>query len=231
MNEKRKKLLLNILKLAVAFASFELSPLLKLLPITIFKLNVNKISTTTNYILSIYTYICLVIILFLMYRKELKIEWQRFKNHFAKNMDTAFKYYFIGLLGMMFFNIIINFVLKLGGPQNEKNVQSMIHSSLFLMLICAGLFAPIVEELIFRKSFKNVFSNKWVFVIISGLIFGGLHVIDYTFQNQLEILYILPYGILGGTFAYMDYEVDSVFPSITMHMLHNILLTILSILV
>ena len=58
MNEKRKKLLLNILKLAVAFASFELSPLLKLLPITIFKLNVNKISTTTNYILSIYTYIC-----------------------------------------------------------------------------------------------------------------------------------------------------------------------------
>ena len=154
MNEKRKKLLLNILKLAVAFASFELSPLLKLLPITIFKLNVNKISTTTNYILSIYTYICLVIILFLMYRKELKIEWQRFKNHFAKNMDTAFKYYFIGLLG-----------------------------------------------------------------------------IDYTFQNQLEILYILPYGILGGTFAYMDYEVDSVFPSITMHMLHNTLLTILSILV
>ena len=132
---------------------------------------------------------------------------------------------------MFFFNIIINFVLKLGGPQNEKNVQSMIHSSPFVMLICAGLFAPIVEELIFRKSFKNVFSNKWVFVIISGLIFGGLHVIDYTFQNPLEILYILPYGILGGTFAYMDYEMNSVFPSITMHMLHNTLLTILSILV
>ena len=129
MNEKRKKLLLNILKLAVAFASFELSPLLKLLPITIFKLNVNKISTTTNYILSIYTYICLVIILFLMYRKELKIEWQRFKNHFAKNMDTAFKYYFIGLLGMMFFNIIINSKGSCHSALRRKELESKSKSS------------------------------------------------------------------------------------------------------
>lgn len=228
---KKKKLLINIIKLIIAFLTFEFSYIFKLLPIAIFKLNANNLSTTIHYLLTLYTYLCITLILYLLYRKELKTEWKRFTSKFGKNMDTAFKYYFIGLFGMMIFNLIINFILKLGGPQNEQNVQSMIDASPWLMLICAGLLAPITEELVFRKAFKNVFTNKWLFVIISGLVFGALHVIGYNLKSPLEILYILPYGILGASFAYMDYELESVFPSISMHMLHNLALTLVSILI
>lgn len=228
---KKKKLLINIIKLIVSFLTFEFSYIFKLLPIAIFKLDANNLSTTTNYVLTVYAYLCITLILYLLYRKELKIEWKKFTSKLGKNMDTAFKYYFIGLFGMMLFNIIINFILKLGGPQNEQNVQSMIDASPWLMLICAGLLAPITEELVFRKAFQNVFTKKWLFVIISGLVFGALHVIGYDLKSPLEILYILPYGILGASFAYMDYKLESVFPSISMHMLHNLALTLVSILV
>lgn len=228
---KNKKLLINIVKLLITFLIFELSDIFVLIPVKIFNLDINNLSTTVNYILTTFRYICLIFILFLLYRKDLKVEWKTFKTKITQNMDTAVKYYLIGLVSMMFFNIIINFVLQLGGPQNEKAVQNMISSSPLLMLICAGFLAPITEELIFRKAFKNVFTNKWVFVIISGLVFGAMHVVNYTFQNPLEVLYILPYGSLGACFAYMDYKVDSVFPSIAMHMIHNTALTILSILI
>ena len=97
------------------------------------------------------------------------------------------------------------------------------------MIIYAGIIGPIVEELVFRKSLKNVFKNKWVFVIISGVLFGLLHVIGFELKTPLELLYILPYGSLGAMFAYMDYEIDSTFPSIIMHMLHNTVLVILSV--
>ncbi|MBR4619263.1 MAG: CPBP family intramembrane metalloprotease [Bacilli bacterium] len=228
---KNKNLIINIIKLITTFLIFMYSSLFSLIPIKLFNINIDTMSTKTNYLLTLFTYICLTIVLVLLYRKELIAEWKNFKSNIGKNMDTSLKYYFIGLGGMVFFNIIINFILKLGQSQNEQAVQSMIKTSPILMLICAGILAPITEEITFRKAFKNVFKSKWIFVMISGLVFGILHVINFDLKTSLEILYILPYGILGASFAYMDYEINSTYPSIFMHMIHNTVLTALSIII
>ena len=58
------------------------------------------------------------------------------------------------------FNIFINFVLRLGQSQNESAVQDMIKTSPILMIVFAGILAPIIEEIVFRKSLKNVFKNN-----------------------------------------------------------------------
>ena len=224
------RLIINILKLIGTFTLFYYSEVFKLIPIKLFGLDKNNLSVRTSYLLTVFAYICLALIIILLYRKELVDEWKKFRNDIGKNIDTSFKYYFIGLGGMVLFNVIINFILKLGQSQNEHAVQQMIKSAPVLMLICAGVLAPITEELTFRKAFKNVFSKKWVFVIVSGLVFGLLHVIGFELKTPLELLYILPYGCLGGCFAYMDYEIDSTYPSILMHMMHNTVLTLLSIL-
>ena len=105
----------------------------------------------------------------------------------------------------------------------------MITTLPILMLINAGIIAPIIEELTFRKAFKNVFQNKWVFILSSGLIFGGLHVIT-SFSTPLELLYIIPYSSLGISFAYMYYKTNTIYTSISMHIIHNTVLTLLSIL-
>ncbi len=226
---KLKITLINIIKLLISFLIFENSNIFVIPLKWIFNLN-DKLSTSASYILTTYKYVCIIIIIFLMYRKELINEWKKFTSKLGKNVDIAIKYYFIGLMGMMLFNIILNIFLKLGGPQNEKQVQSMIDASPILMLVCAGILGPITEELIFRKAFKNVFTKKWIFIIISGFVFGAMHIVGYFDNSPLEIFYLLPYGFLGGCLAVMDYEVDSVFPSISMHMLHNTVLTLISIL-
>ena len=132
-------------------------------------------------------------------------------------------------IGMSFSNIIITFLLKGGGATNEKMVQDMITTLPFIMLVNAGVLAPILEELTFRKAFREALSNKWLFILVSGLVFGGLHVIT-SFQTPLELLYIIPYSSLGVAFAYMYDKTDTVFTSIAMHMIHNTILTLLSIL-
>ncbi len=129
---------------------------------------------------------------------------------------------------MVIANILIAMFTPLSNSTNEKSVQSLIPTSPALMFIAAGIFAPIIEEITFRKTFQTIFKNKWTFALISFLVFGYIHVMNS--NNPLELLYIVPYGSLGLVFALTDYETNTVFTSIMMHMIHNSMLIILSLL-
>ena len=179
--------------------------------------------------LSTFSNCVLLIILFLIFRKDLIEEWKRFRKNFLENIDIGIKYWLVGLGIMMISNIIITFVINLGEAANEQAVQSMISSLPWLMLINAGLIAPCTEEIIFRKGFKKAFPNKWLFIILSALVFGTLHVVT-SMTSPIELLYIIPYGALGAAFAYMYQKTDTIFTSIAMHMFHNTALILLSIL-
>ena len=224
-----KNMIKNIVKLIIIFTVFLCSSLFKLIPVYLFNINVKNMSNTTYTLLTLFSDICIFIIGLVLYGKELIKEWKTFKKKPGENFDIAFKYYFIGLAIMIGSNIIINFILKLGNSQNEQAVQGLIKTNPWLMLLFAGLFAPIIEELVFRKSLKNVLKNKNLFIFISGFVFGLLHIIGYNLKTPLELLYIIPYGALGFMFALMDYKINSTYPSIFMHMFHNTALTLLSI--
>ena len=127
-------------------------------------------------------------------------------------------------------NFILNFLLKAGGAANEKTVQTMIKTLPILMIIDAGFIAPFNEEIVFRKTLKDIFKNKWLFIILSFLLFGGVHVISSA-KTILDYLYIIPYGALGAAFAYSYYKTNNLFTSITLHMFHNIILILISILI
>lgn len=226
---KNKKYLRIVLQSICVFLLFYYGSYFQLIPILLFHIDLKNISDATKIYLSVFSNIMILISLFLIYFRELKIEWKKFKNDALSNLDVGFRYWFLGLFIMAFSNIILSFIIHTGGATNEKMVQSMITTLPLLMLINAGVLAPIIEELTFRKAFKNALPNKWLFILSSGLVFGALHVIT-TFQTPLELLYIVPYSSLGISFAYMYYKTDTVFTSISMHMIHNIALTLLSIL-
>lgn len=227
--KKKSNLIKKVIQSILVFILFYYSSYLQLIPILLFHMDIEKLTSTQNICLSLFSNIVLLLILCKIYWKELKAEWIKFKKNSLQNMDAAFRYWFLGLVGMAVSNIILNFILNAGGATNEKMVQEMITTLPILMLINAGIIAPIVEELTFRKAFKNAFQNKWLFILSSGLIFGGLHVIT-SFSTPLELLYIIPYSSLGISFAYMYYKTETIYTSINMHIIHNTVLTLLSIL-
>ena len=68
---------------------------------------------------------------------------------------------------------------------------------------------------------------KWLFILISFLLFGEAHVINSA-NSIIDYLYIIPYGVLGGAFALAYSKTESVFTSMTFHMLHNTAIFLLS---
>lgn len=214
----------------VVFLLFYFSSYFQIIPILLLNIDIQKITESQTVMLSAFSNTVLLLILYFIFRKEIKKEWQKFKDKFLENIDIGIKYWLVGLAIMMISNIIINIVLNLGQAANEQAVQQMISALPWLMFINAGLIAPCTEELIFRKSFRKAFPNKWLFILMSSLIFGSLHVIT-SMTSPIELLYIIPYGALGGAFAYMYQKTDTIFTSITMHMFHNSVLVLLSILI
>lgn len=221
--KKHSKLIKGIFSLILFFSSVYIQEFLVLL------FGIKKTTYKIAVILNASSSIIILVILFLLYSSDLKKEWKTFKDKWDKNLDIGIKYWLFGLLGMMVSNIILTFIFNNNGAENEQAVQKMISALPIVMVISAGLIAPIVEEITFRKVFRDNIKNDLAFVLISGIFFGFLHV--YQSEGIGQFLYIIPYSCLGISFATMYKKTNTVFTSTMMHMFHNTVLTILSILV
>lgn len=223
-----KNLIKNIGMSILMFILFFYSWIFQVIPILLFNMDVEKLGASTNVILSTFSSLVLAVILFFIYRKELKEEWKKFRGNLEKNFDIGLSHWFRGLVAMLVFNVIIGSLLKAGQANNEEAVQGMISTLPWMMLISSGFLAPWNEELVFRKSVKKVFKNKWVYIGVSGFLFGLAHVFSSA-TVWIDWLFILPYGSLGVAFAAMYHDTDSVFTPIMFHMLHNVVLVLTSI--
>ena len=135
-------------------------------------------------------------------------------------METSIKYWLVGFGIMALSNIFITYILRMSIAENEEQIRALVDIAPLFMIFDVVIYAPLTEELIFRKSLKDIFSNKWIFVIVSGIVFGGLHVVSYI-NNPSDLIYLIPYGSLGVTFALLYHKTDNIFSTISMHALHN----------
>ena len=209
----------EILIFLCVISLFYLSSYLQLIPLKFLNLDIKNISTSQAIILMTFSNTCLLIVYLLFYFKSIKKDLKTFLSNPMINLNTALKYWLIGLGIMFISNIIINiFNGQIAG--NEQTVREMIKVMPWLLLINAGLIAPFNEEIIFRRSLSDIFKNKWIFVFASFLLFGLAHVVG-NINSMLDYLYIIPYGALGGVFALAYRNTDSIITSMIMHMFHN----------
>ena len=77
---------------------------------------------------------------------------------------------------MLISSIIIG-LLGISDSVNQDTNIELFKNSPIMQAIIAIILAPIIEEIVFRRSFKDFTNNKILFAIVTGLIFGGIHVI------------------------------------------------------
>ncbi len=188
-------------------------------------------------LISIIVYIVDVIIIFIIYRKSIFKEWQNFLENFKNYFKIAFKNWGKGFLLMILLNfLIISLVGSLAS--NEAQNRELLSEYPVFSFIAMVFLGPILEEVAFRKGFKEAFKNKKLFLLFTAFLFGAAHVInelDYSSWQALlnsskELLFILPYATLGYFFGKAYYETDCIFTSITAHMFHNGLSVVLILL-
>lgn len=223
-NTNKKVLLRSIIVvLMFFFASYT-----QIIPIKLFNMDINNLSAKDTVLLATFSDFILVVVLTIIYRKTLKEDFKKLKDNFYSCMDCGIKYWLLGLVTMMVSNILIMFIFTEAKAGNEEGVQNLIAGSGFISLIAIGILGPIIEELTFRKAFHDVFKNKWLFVLISSFIFGGLHVV-LTLNSLWDLVYIIPYCSLGVAFGLMYAKTANIYTSIIMHMFHNTAITTISI--
>lgn len=164
-----------------------------------------------------------------IYRETLLKDLSFFKRNFLKNFFTSFKYWLIGFIIMYITNLILTHILKMNIADNEISVRNLINISPLLMVFNTCIFSPITEELAFRKSIKDCTTNKWLYILTSGLLFGLLHITSYI-NNPLGLLYLIPYGAFGITFALLYHRTNNIYSTIIIHAMHNTLAIIIYLL-
>lgn len=171
-------------------------------------------------------FIYLVIIVFI-FRKSLKKDLIDYKNNFNSYIKIGLKGWMVGIAIMIVSNLILNiFIFKGNIAGNEEAIRDMLYQYPIYIAISSIIFAPIAEEITFRKILRNSINTKWVYILLSGFIFGFLHALT-DISTWLDLLYIIPYGALGSVFAYMNYKTDNIFTSIVIHFLHNFITIVL----
>lgn len=163
-------------------------------------------------------YIIVLTIFILIFRKTIIPDFYKFKKNYKKIIKDNFYIWLIGLVIMAISSAIIGNFVSL--PENELIVRNLFNRSPLFMCILSIIIAPITEELLTRVLLKDAFKNPYIYYILSGLIFGLLHIISS--KNLLYLLYLIPYSTLGFCFALMYKKTNNVWTNITFHSIHNL---------
>lgn len=141
-----------------------------------------------------------------------------------------------GLVLMLLINVVLSFIggtLVDNEAQNREIIRDYFPYAVFSMCI----YAPIVEELIFRRGLRPIFKNKYFYILTSGLIFALAHLINeiVAYLNTgvftTSLLYVFPYMALGSYFALSYYDTKNIYSSVIFHSIHNIMAIIFNLLI
>lgn len=212
----------SLIALATIFI-YKLTPIIELA--TLYYTQENSILKKQIYLIIVETLV--IIITYLINNKKIKENLKDIKSNFNNYFTKYLKIYIVTLLIMITSNLIIN-TLANQIPGNEEAIRTTLNKAPLYMFTSAVFFAPFMEEMVFRLSLKRIITNKKTFILASGLIFGGLHVIG-NINTLYDILYIIPYGAPGIAFAYMLAKTDNILVPMGIHFLHNGLLMTLQI--
>ncbi|MDQ0351818.1 membrane protease YdiL (CAAX protease family) [Alkalibacillus filiformis] len=118
-------------------------------------------------------------------------------------------------------NMINIYVLGIEeGSENTQSIMQIIDTNIWFILLPI-VFAPVLEEIIFRKIIFGELYKRTNFIIagiISALIFAAVHM-DFT--------YILTYTAMGFAFAYLYVKTKRIIVPIIAHMAMNAIVVLI----
>lgn len=170
-------------------------------------------SKLSNNLFETFTYIVIIISLIIINKMNIKKEIIDFKKNYKNYLKNGLIYWIIGLFLMIGSNYIITIYQSL--PSNEILIRNNLSVNFIFMFLSSVIISPILEEILFRYSFSKI-KNKYIYIIISSLLFALVHISSFT-----ELIFLIPYGFLGLAFTLTYYKNKNIISSIIIHTLHN----------
>lgn len=209
----------NMLKGLLAILLYFFVSIFKELPLLLVGLRYDSLNIFAKECYSISIEVLLILAIILIFKEQFKKALNDLKKNHLKYFTGNFKFYILGVIIMMLANYLI---LVLGGTtsDNETAIRGQFTNYPIYTFISAVFLAPLLEESVFRLSFRNIFKNNVLFILSSSLIFGGLHLTGMLDSN-LFALYLIAYSSMGIVFAYILTKTNNIFVTMGFHFMHN----------
>ena len=163
-------------------------------------------------------------IILVIYRSVMKNNLIQYKKNY--DFKSSIKIIIKTLLIMVICNIAISFLsyFVLGDEINELNaIQSLVNQSIPYLIFKSLFFSSIVETLVFQYSIKQIINNKFIYIIISSLIFMLMNLIYLDFNSRYLVFDLLSYFIMSLIFALTYIKTDNIYFIIIIKILYNII--------
>lgn len=139
-------------------------------------------STDATTLINFGIYLLLAIALIPLAFKTLKLEFGLYfpRQSWLKDVLIGYGLMFIGSAVAVVFVQVIGIIFNYLPSEavNQQAIQASLFSKYgFLMIIVTVVFAPLFEELIFRKAFFSLFKKEYVALVFTSLLFGLIHVV------------------------------------------------------
>lgn len=220
--EKTKNL--DLRNMSIGFGVLFLYLIASSLPyefISLFGINYNSLNMVVKQIYLILYEAILTLIIIYIYKKDFIPNLKDFIKNNITYFKKYIKYWFIMLVLMIGSNAIITLFTTTQISQNQSSIVDTLKQAPVYTFIITVFIAPILEELVFRLSFRKIFAHTDIlFIFFSGLIFGSMHVLG-SLENLIDLLFIIPYSIPGFIFAYLYAKTKNILVPISLHFIHN----------
>ena len=174
----------------------------------------------TLYISFSVNFVFLFIVLYI-YRNLINESFGKLKKGKKENLVLSIKIFLVGLAIYTILSILLG-ALNIPISNNQVSMKEIMKKIPIIFVLNTLFYYPIIEELVFKLSFKDILKNKWSFIIITG-IFNALFQIVFSFGNITDLLYLLPYSIFFSTLSYIYYKTNNIIYPIFLRICYNLI--------
>ncbi len=181
---------------------------------------------------AIFCEVSILLIIIYMYKDDLVPMFKDFKKNIKTYLNKYFKYWLLILLLMLISNSIITQFTTTDTATNQEIIMDTFAIAPIYIIITTVLIAPLTEELIFRFCINKIVPKpRIIYIILSGVIFGSMHVVLNPVDSFIDLLFIIPYSIPGIVFAYLYDKTKNIFIPTSLHFIHNGVLMLLELII
>ena len=188
---------------------------------TIIKFISNIININPNELITFVCNIILLIIVVLIYQKDIISSLNKIK---VKKLICLF----LSLVGVQILTNLISVAII--GVNNHYTYRGLLPAYLdkcpILMGISTAIIYPILETLVFNKSFKDIINSKWTFIICSSLFFWLVNILAVGF-NYETIIATMSCFTTSIVINYFYYKEDNISSIIIVKMIYNLVFLLL----
>lgn len=157
-------------------------------------------ATMLSFLADLIFLICIVF----AYRDNLKKDFENLKKDYK--ISSIIKTIIIWVVIIFVFNILMGAITEMIYPNmatddNTNAMSTLFKTSISYSLFKTMIFAVVAEELLYRESISDVVKNKYIFIVISSIVYTIMNFIFVGFESDIIVMDILSYFLPALLFS------------------------------